>query len=265
VLNVLPLGGTVILDLFSVQSTLVAPQWQGGLFTFGLTDPTMPASLFTPESEGGFSTGDIFSYALSGELMYVPIIDGILIGGIGVIDLSDPANPALVSTFETGDYQVLHIVGDDDYLYVLAQGESPNIHIYDLEDPLSPVAVQTVPMPEYANKLGLEGDRLYAACDGFNCQSLYVIDVSAPDSAEITGRWQMNAGAGDMVAMGNGLFLMPNFDEGIWVLDVSDPANPFLAGRLQLPGDFARFKVIDGVVYAAVFDGGLYVLLAASG
>lgn len=264
-LNAMPLGGTVILDLFLANNALIAPQWQGWLQTFSLADPIMPASLFTPESEGGFSTGDIFSNVLDGDVFYIPIVDGVLIGGIGVVDLSDPANPVLVSTFETGDYQVMHMVAGNGYLYALAQGDSQNIHIYDLDDPLAPVAVATVAMPEYTKRLGLVGNTLYAACDSFNCQSLFAIDVTEPGAAEINGRWQMNAAADELVPFGDGLFLMTDYEDGIWVLDVSDPENPLVAGRLQLPGDYARLKVVDGVVYAAVYDGGLYIISAASG
>ncbi len=243
-----------------VNNAIVAPQWQGWLYTYGLSDPTFPEPLFTPESDGSLYTGDIFSYALNGDVLYVPVVDGTLIGGIGAVDLSDPANPALVSTFETGDSQVMHMVGDSNYLYVLAQGDSSNIHIFDLQDPLAPVAVGKVAMTEYTKRLALVGNTLYAACDSWNCQSLYAIDVTEPESADISGRWQMNAAADELTPFGEGLFLMVDYEDGIWVLDVSDPNNPYLAGRLLLPGDYARLKVVDGVVYAAVYDGGFYVL-----
>lgn len=257
--EVLPLG-MVLLDLFVIGDTLVAPQWQGSLFTFDLVDPTTPQILFAPEDAVSFNIGDILSYVLNGNVIYLPIIDGSLIGGVGAVDLSDPANPQLVSTVSTGDYTVMHMAAGSDYLYVLGQGETFNIHIIDISDPLALELVGKVAMPESTNRLGLIGDTLYAACDGFNCQSLYIVDVTDPTSAEITGRWQMNVGAADLVPVGGDLLLMPTFEEGIFLLDVSDLDSPSLTGRIHLPGEGVRVKVQDGLVYATAFDGGLYVL-----
>jgi hypothetical protein len=155
---------------------------------------------------------------------------------------------------------VMHMAAGDGYLYVLAQGETFNIHIFDISNPLALVAVGKVAMPESTNRIALSGDTLFAVCDRWNCQSLYTIDVSDPESAEITGQWRINFGAADLVSVGDGLYLVPTFEEGIWLLNVADPANPYLAGRIQLPGDYSRLKVQDGVVYAAVYDGGLYGL-----
>ncbi|MFZ0547850.1 MAG: hypothetical protein WAM60_20560, partial [Candidatus Promineifilaceae bacterium] len=104
------------------------------------------------------------------------------------------------------------------------------------------------------------GDTLIAACDGWNCQSLYTIDISEPYSPEITGQWQMSVGAQDLVPAGDGLFYMLTPEDGLWLLNASDPANPFLSGHIQLPGDYAHLKIQDGRLYAATYDAGLYLL-----
>ena len=205
---VLPPFDMAVVDIFTTNESLVAAEWQGSLVTFDLSDPTTPQLAYNPAEGDAPTIGEIFSYALDGSYLYVPITDGVLIGGIGIVDLSDPANPQLVSTFETGDYMVMHLVVSDGYLYALVQGQAFTIYIYDVSDPAAPKAVGQVAMPESANRLALYGNTLYAACDQWNCQSLYAIDVTEPASAEITGQWQLNVGVADLVPAGDGRFYM---------------------------------------------------------
>jgi hypothetical protein len=252
----------VVLDLFTVTGALVAPEWQGGLVTLDLSNPMAPKAAYDPTDGDPIRIGDIFSYALEGSYLYMPISDGVLMGGIGIVDMSDPATPELVSTFETGEYIVMDIVVENDYLYALAQGQSFSINIFDVSDAAAPEAVGKVVMAESANQLALYDNRLYAACDLWNYQSLYAIDVTEPGSAEITGTWQMNVGAANLIPASDGKFYMTTTIGELWLLDVSDLANPVLSGHIQLPGSYARLMVDEGLIYAAAFDGGLYVLSA---
>jgi hypothetical protein len=257
--DVLPLS-MVVSDLFVAGDTLVAPQWQGSFFIFDLTDSTVPQLLYSPEDGTSFSTGDIFNYYLDGDILYVPLVDGTLIGGVGVVDLSDPANPEIIATFEMGDYQVMHMVGGNGYLYILSQGEASHINIFDISDPSAPEHAGQITMPEYTNRLALVGETLYAVCDKWNCQSLFSLDVSDPASVEVTGQWEIFVGAGDLAPVGEGLFLMSTYGEGVFLLNLSDPENPYLAGHIQLPGDYSRLKVQGDTIYAAVYDGGLFII-----
>jgi hypothetical protein len=255
----LMIGNIVLLDLFIQDTMLIAPQWQGGLYTFDLSNATVPQLLYSPEGSDVLM-GDIFSIVLHEEVAYLPIVDGTLVGGVGVVDLSDPENLEIASTFETGGHLVMHMISGNGYLYILAQGEAFTVHIYDISNPLAPKAAGKVTMPEAANRLALVGDTLFAACDRWNCQSLYAIDVSDPESAAVVGQWQINIGVQDLLPAGAGLFYISTVDQGVWLLNAGDPANPYLAGRIQLAGDYARLKVQDGVVYAATYEGGMYVL-----
>ncbi len=255
----LVIGGTVILDLILQDDILIAPQWQGGLYLYDLTEATAPEPLYNPDN-GNLLTGDIFSMVFNDTVAYVPNADGSQIGGVAVVDLSDPGNPEVIATVETGSPQIMHMVGGNGFLYVLAQGETADIHIIDVSQPLAPMIVGKITMPEYTNRLALSGEMLYAACDMWNCQSFYAIDVSTPDSPTIFGQWAIEIGVVDMIPAGDGLFLLSTVNQGIWLLDVSDPVDPALKGQIQLPGDFVRLKMNEGVVYVAAYDAGLYVL-----
>jgi hypothetical protein len=258
--DALPFDGGVILDLVVTGQTMIAPQWQSGLYTFDLAEPTLPQLLSAPEDDSSLITNDLFSYLISDNVIYLSIIDPALVGGIAAVDLSDPANPRVVSTFETGDYGVTDMAATNGYLYILINGTTFTIQVYDISDPLNPTAVNTITLPEATSRIGVDGDTLIAACDRWNCQSLYTIDVSDPASAEITGQWQLNAGALDLIPAGNGRFYMPTQEEGLWLLSASDPATPTVIGQIYLPGEYTRLKIQDGVVYAAAYNSGLYLL-----
>jgi hypothetical protein len=53
---------------------------------------------------------------------------------------------------------------------------------------------------------------------------------------------------------------MSTYGEGVFLLNLSDPENPYLAGHIQLPGDYSRLKVQGDTIYAAVYDGGLFII-----
>ena len=115
-------------------------------------------------------------------------------------------------------------------------------------------------LPQAASRLAVSGSTLYAACDQWNCQSLYSIDVNDPQNPTITQEWALPVGVQDMIAGEPGTLYLVTSNEGIWALDTADPLELRLSGPLQLAGDFARIKVLGDKMLAAVYDGGAYVI-----
>ncbi|MFN2222885.1 MAG: LVIVD repeat-containing protein, partial [Candidatus Promineifilaceae bacterium] len=174
VLNRQNIGQDILLDLFASGDTLIAPVWMGSLYTLDISDPAASPVLHRPV-EGELYSGDIFTVATRDGVFYTSVVDGVLIGGIGAIDLSDPANPILASTVETSEPMILNLTLSGDTLYVLSQGERSRVALYDVSQPLAPEQLATLTMPEFVSRLAVVGDTLYAACDGHNCQSIYAI------------------------------------------------------------------------------------------
>jgi hypothetical protein len=257
----LTVGTETLQELFITGNTLIASVWMGGLNTLDISDPAAPQLLYQAAS-GELLTGDFFAMAVGENVVYSPIVGENLVGAVGAIDLSDPANPTVAATVETGAPQVVSLALDGDTLYALTQGEVAELHVFDVSQPLELTPTATLELPEYVSELALAGDTLFAICDGFNCQNLYGVDVSDPQNPTILGPWAMPFGAVETAADGQGIIYLITPVEGIWVLNATDPANPYLAGRLQIAGGFARLKLVEDTIYAAAFDAGLYVIQA---
>ena len=255
----LEIGTGALLDLFVSGDGLIVPVWMGGLYTLDISDPAGPQLLHQP-AEGEYSAGDLFTVVLNDQALYWPVVSETGVGGVGAIDLADLANPALANVVETGNAQVLSQALGGDSLYVLSQGESTQIHIFDVSQPLAPQPAGVLTLPQAASRLAVGGSILYAACDQWNCQSLYIIDVGDPQNPAIVQEWTLPIGVQDMVAGEPGTFYLVSRNEGIWTLDTGDPSDLRLSGPLQLAGDFARIKVVGDKMLAAVYDGGAYVI-----
>jgi hypothetical protein len=255
----LTLDGQTLLDLFVTGDTLIAPVWMGGLNTLDISDPAAPQILRRP-AEGEMLTGDLYTVLLNGDVLYTPVVDNSLVGAVGVVDLSDPANPALATIVETQNPQVLSLALGNDTLYVLSQGQSNQVHIYDVSQPLEPQPAGVVTLPEAASRLAVVGNTLYAACDKWNCQSLYSLDVADPQNPSLSGQWQLPFGVQEMITNEDGTLYLVSFDQGLWLLNAVDPDQPYLAGNLQLASEYVRLEVTADRLYAAAYDAGLYVI-----
>jgi hypothetical protein len=252
------IGQGVLLDLFVGNEILIVPVWMGGLYTLDISDPAAPQPLHQPPDEGGFFSGDLFTVAVKDEALYIPVVGDELVGAVGAIDLSDPANPELTTTQESGNWQVMNLALSGDTLYVLSQGEDTLITLYDVSQPLAPEQTAVLKMTETVSRLAVVGDTLYAACDAHNCQAIYAIDISDKQNPDVTSRWTIPFGVRDMVVDSQGTIYLVTSEQSIWSMDGRDPARLRLTGSISLPGEFTRLKVEGDQLYAAAFDGGLY-------
>lgn len=248
-----------LLDLLRSGDTLIAPIWMGGLITFDVSDPLTPQLLYHAGSEGAM-LGDFYTMVLEGDVLYTPIIDGVLVGGVAAIGLSDPAQPRILSTTAVEQPQILSIALDGDRLFVLTQHETNQVHVIDVSRPDALAVVSSLTLPAAASKLFMAGGRLYAACDGWNCQQLFAIDASDPQHLALTETYRLPLGVRDVTVDANGRVYLQTADSGIWLLDAVDPDNVRLTGRLMLPAQYGRLKFINGKIYAAMYDGGLFVV-----
>ena len=251
------LGQGVLLDLFVGADALIIPMWMGSLYTLDISDPAAPQLMHRPV-EGEVYPGDVFTVILKDEALYIPVIHDDSGGGIGALDISDPANPTLAGTVEPGAQQILNLALGDDTLYALSQGEESRITLYDVSQPLAPEQIASLTMPEFVSRLAVVSDTLYAACDFHNCQSIYAVDVSDKQNPDITTRWTIPFGVRNMVTDDQGTIYLITSEQRIWSMDGSDPAQLRLTGVQKLPGEFAKLKIEGDQMYAATYDGGLY-------
>ncbi|MBI2924511.1 MAG: hypothetical protein HYY24_02270 [Verrucomicrobia bacterium] len=217
-----------------------AGEWKpgGGLVVLNLSDPVQPRRV------GGFDTGGIGGrVVVLGNYAHV--------AGL-VIDISEPANPKLVSN--TGDIHGSDVAVSGNYAYVARSGLA--LMVYDVTNPAEPRQVSKVAGPTSA--VAVAGTRAYAA--DFSARGLAVIDVSDPTQPRRIGGYfgctQDVAASGDYVYLAD--------CDGLLVLDVSAAANPTRVSELDTGGDAGAIAVSGQYAYVADWKAGLQVIDVAN-
>jgi len=195
---------------------------------FNVSDPLNPqpiGALAVPETPVGF--------AIDGDYLFM---GG---GKFFTVDISDPTQPAVVSTVANGgEGNNVDVVGD--YAYVSNAYHTGQI--FDIRDPENPVQVGTFDTPGSINHLLVDGSYGYVADGSGGLRVLEVAhDVTPPVPASKT--W-LHAGANAVALHGNYAFMAAGVG-GLQVVDISDPLNPTRV-TLAPTGDFAEDVVAVG-------------------
>ena len=144
--------------------------------TLRLYDISVPTA---PVAQGTLTpgTGDCNDIEVVGSLCYIALGTD----GLAIVDVSNPAAPALVSTIATGGTAFrLEIVGDRAYV---ADFEG-QLSIFDISTPATPVLLGAVapPSPENYTGLGISGSRAFMVGG-----HMWAVDISDPSNPTILG------------------------------------------------------------------------------
>jgi hypothetical protein len=184
-----------------------------------------------------------------------------------VLDVADPANPALASEFALPFGVAVHAADSDatnvyfaEEAYGLASATQADFSIvgrYDADLPFDP-AVRDM------EDISVDGGRAYVAAWGYG---VLIADLSDPSQPHELGRFEFPF-ASTIEAHGDRVYVASTTNGGIFrILDVSDPTAPFELGSLAtsqtygltVRGDYAF--LVDGADFG---DGGLRVVDVAS-
>ena len=179
--------------------------------------------------------------------------------GFVSVDVSDPASPSVVGSaagLESPDgeavREVLDVNYDDGQVLVPtgAQGGGPlGVYLFDVTDPANPTQVgDWFPTPEHGNHNAVLKDGVAYLTGGL---VLDVIDVSG-GSFERLGQWEPgdwnedwgrlpNTVLHDLSVQGDRAYCA-YWDAGVFVLDVSEPANPSFVARA---GEYSLEEIRD--------------------
>ncbi len=182
--------------------------------------------------------------------------------GLRVYSLADPANPRLETIFPIQPYngaQFMRLSGSR--LFISASG---TIHILELSDPAHPQDLGSWPgTGEWMGLLGVEGNTLYLI-DGYN--TLHILDASAPTSIQELGHYSslqqagMIGGQDGLVFASPGLALYTAYNQGLRLLDTSNPAAVHEIGTAEPPAQLAATVLEGGLAYSLDYENGLKVL-----
>ena len=235
----------------------------GGLWVVDISTPPSPSRV-------GYccSTEVPQAVAIAGNYAYVayaPVWDGNQYtgGGLGVVDVSAPSDPAHVGFYDTpGDANDVDVAGG--YAYV-ADGDS-GVRVVDVSTPSNPTEVGSYGTSSYSShdEVVIAGSRAYVG----RGHDLVTLSIAVPSDPTWESRVYLGATTEAMFVAGNYLYLVTTgggWDNSLVVFDTSVPSKPTRMGGyhpmtagtasgVAVAGDYAyvawrdesrRFQVVD--------------------
>ncbi|MEM6262086.1 MAG: choice-of-anchor B family protein [Bacteroidota bacterium] len=221
----------------------VSDQFEGSLQIFDMS--SLPDSLHKVYDSDEFFQRS-HNVWIEGNRLYMttPRFDGdTLLGGMGMLDISNPTDPELVTYYPRSQFGRLHdFYSRNDTVYL--HSENDGMYIVDFKDSLNPqvlVHLDAYPSQGYNHSGWLSDDgKTYVFADENHDTPLKVLDVTDPTDPEfISFLWpEMPAPrpahslAHNQVWLDQYLF-SSYYYEGVVVFDLSDPENPVVAGSFD--------------------------------
>jgi hypothetical protein len=136
----------------------------------------------------------------------------------------------------------------------IADGSS-GLRVMDVSNVNAPAEVGYLDTPDFAMNVAVVGDLAYVS-DGDG--GLRIIDVSVPATPQEVG-YYVGIGYVRQAAIVNGLaYLATNYD--LEVIDVSNPAEPFLVHSFPTMGDLDNLALSGDYIFLGDQNNGLLVL-----
>jgi hypothetical protein len=229
-----------------------------GLQVIDVSNPANPVwvgGIDTPGYASDVAVAGINAYVAGGEWFSLPIFGSWWVGGLQVINVSNPANPVEAGAFATvwrpSDVAVVGnhaFVAVNEWHDLIWQGWRPShLLIIDVSNPANPVGVGGFETPRSASGVAVAGNIAYVA--GWDA-GLQVIDVRNPANPIRVGGYDTSGRVDDVAVTGNYAYVA-NWNAGLQVIDVLNPANPVRVGGT--PGGAIMELVVAGnYAYVAV-------------
>ncbi|MFA6392426.1 MAG: DUF2341 domain-containing protein, partial [Patescibacteria group bacterium] len=178
--------------------------------------------------------------SLSGNYAYIANEKG----GLEIVDISNPAAINRQQKTDMPDY-VMDVMVDGNYAYTATR--SSGLQKVDITRPAS---ISSTPTVDYGREVYVSGNYAYVTEETNSSLSIFdVTDKTAPvflSNKDLGGTY-----CNDVKVSGNYAYVSC-YDAGLYIIDVSDPANPVYQGVYNTPS-YAYEVIVDGS-YAYVAD-----------
>ncbi len=236
-----------------------------GLRVLDVSNPASPTLRGALELKGG-----VIASAL---LDPKTIITANMVAGVQVLDVLDPAKPALVTSYFTDGYvqdvfasrPLAYVTDDPTGLHVLdlsKPGAPAEVSITGLDLPPPPGGIGLVDFPQLRLALverpGTKPARVAAVLDRTSSQLLFY-DVSNPGTPVRLSQFKVPARSETLKAHGPRVYVAAGA-EGLHVVDVSDPQKPVSAGGFKTAQPARDLAVSEPFVFVATGAGGVVIL-----
>lgn len=175
---------------------------------------------------------------------------------VAVIDLSDPANPLPRATVG-GLVAARGVAVDAGVLYVA--DSTGGLKLFGIADPSRPSRLGSAPELDGAFVVAVEGRYAYVGTLGGNVGgtrvrgAIHIVDVADAETPVTVGSLELPGGAWHM-ALSDGIAYVASRQDGLVVVDATDPTSPRVAEHLDGVAAWA-VAVDDGWLHVAARDG----------
>lgn len=273
---------SALYHIFATPGVVYVAAGFSGLQIVDIADPARPRIVGSFAVPGGSQVArDVWS---DGKLAYVARASGEVLqgaqGGLTIVDVRNPASPVEVSSFEAGATTGnLTVAGGSAYL-----ATSAGLIIVDVSDPAKPAKRATVPTAatvlDHIRSYGGAGvavrNGIAYVADGYGGVNL--IDVSNPARARHVGWYVVpfdeqrskfteadkGLGAAFGIAVSGTYVYVAAFNQGMRIVDASDPARPVEIASQPTPLWAYQVEVEGQYAYIADYDGGLRIIDVAN-
>ncbi|MGV6814389.1 MAG: GC-type dockerin domain-anchored protein [Phycisphaerales bacterium] len=212
-----------------------------GLQVYDITAPYTPI-LISSQPTSGTAVG----IKIQGNYAFVAYYDG-----FDVFDISDPDNPALVTTVTETIASRIAVDGD-----LLATGitEPGSIALYDITNPANPTLLSIHSGPEYPGELIIRGNTIFCA-GGYT--SLVTIDISDPTNPTTADIFDAPGYAefSTEIGLAGDIAIINSDDSQLYSIDVSDPYNIDLISSKRITAEPNNIDISNGQLVTSVYDG----------
>jgi hypothetical protein len=256
----------------------------GGSFLINTTSNSLREVGYINDTEVGGTAqllDGAYNIYVSGKYAYVTSLDD---DGLSIIDISDPTNPTEVGyindTERQGTAQLLDgaqgIYVSGKYAYIISN-EDKGLSIIDISNSSNPTEVGyindtevggTAQLLDAARGVYVSGKYAYVTSVGDD--GLSIIDISDPtnptevgyiNDTEVGGTAQLLDYPTGVYVSGKYAYVTSLSDDGLSIIDISDPTNPAEVGYIQDTEQGGTAQLLDGAV--RVYVSGKYAYVAA--
>ena len=231
-----------------------ATGWGSGEVEISKKKPTVIGSI------GSALIGNILDVFIDGDYAYVTDV----LTGLRVVDISNPANPYPIGSYETSGvaYSVL-IAGD--CAYIADYDGDPFLHknflVLNVTDPTSPSLLGNcstyLGVNYLAHGLAIDGNLVYVANMG---GGLSVIDVTDSSTPTLIGM-RNTPGTSFDVSVDGDLAYVADGTNGLVIVNITNPSNPQIVATFNTNIGSVDNVVIEGnYAYLLDTDNGLIVV-----
>jgi len=213
-----------------------------GLFVVDISDFYLP-----PVGQYVDNSLDPVDVAVSDNLAFLACQTS----GLLIFDISDPISPLYRSTFNPG-LCADAVTAAGDYCYLSCADEGVT-YIVDVSDPLNPVEVGGITPFGRCTDVLIEGSHLYMSIEDGGVD---IVAAASPGGLDPIGSFNTDGVAEDVAYSADfpNLLFVADGDNGVQVIDFSDPFNPVLHGSMDTPGYASEIAVAGTYAYVADAD-----------